>query len=210
MAGIILTSPPTPPNADETLILYSENPISPVVPSALGVNSIALGYAATTNAPFSLAIGEQSLTRIQGSLMQASGRFSNTGDAQVGRYLLRTVTTTAIPVEMFVDGGAGTVRLILPDDSTWSFRVMVTAHRTDADDGHAGYELKGVIYRKSGAATTSIQGSIIKSVIAESNPPWDINITADTTYGALKLVATGQSGKTIRWVALVETVEITN
>lgn len=210
MAGIILTSPPTLPNADETLILYSENPVSPVLPSALGINSVALGSAATANAPYSLAIGDQSLTRIQGSVVFASGRFSNTGDAQVGYYLLRATTTTAIPVEMFVDGGAGTVRLILPDDSTWTFRATVTAHRTDADDGHAGYELRGVIYRKSGASTTSLQGGVIKTVIAESNPSWDINISADTVHGALKLTATGQMGKIIRWVAFVETVEVTN
>lgn len=194
------------------LKLYSENPSSPAPPSALGINSIALGSGAQTDvsAPNSLAIGEQSLARIRGGVVQANGRFGSSGDAQVGRYILRTHTINSTPTEAFIDGTNGSVRLVLPDNSTWTFKATITGHRTDINNGHAGYTINGVIYRNSGANTTAIQGSIIKNVIAESNPAWDINITADSTNGSLKITVIGETAKTIRWVAYVETVEITN
>jgi hypothetical protein len=190
--------------------LYAEKATGYITPVANGVNSIALGDGAQTAATDSLAIGSQSLSRVEGSVMQANGRFASTGDAQAGRYLLRTHTINAIPTEFFINGTAGGTRLVLPDDSTWTFKVTITAHRTDLPNGHAGYTSVGVIFRSSGANTTSIQGSIQKTVLAESNPSWDINISADSVNGALKITATGEAGKTIRWVALVETVEVTN
>lgn len=196
----------------QKLNLYNENSSGFVTPVAAGSNSIALGSGAQTasSAPESLAIGLQSLARNQGGVVQASGRFASSGDAQAGRYMLRTNTISATPAELFIDGTGGSVRLNLPDDSTWTFRVTVTGHRTDLSNGHAGYTLLGVIYRAAGAATTALQGSINKTVIAESNPAWDINITADTTNGSLRILATGEAGKIIRWVAIVETVEVTN
>jgi hypothetical protein len=123
---------------------------------------------------------------------------------------MRTGTINATPAEMFIDGTAGSVRLVLPDDATWTFKITITGHRTDVGNGHAGYTAAGVIYRGAGAATTAIQGSVNKVVLAESNPAWDINISADNINGSLKVTVTGEASKIIRWVALIETVEITN
>jgi hypothetical protein len=196
----------------QKLNLYSENSTSFTAPVAQGNNSVALGEGAETSlaASDSLAIGMQSLARTPGGVVQANGRFASNGDAQAGRYLLRTTTIDATQTEMFINGTGGGIRLTLPDDSTWTFKVTITAHRTDLNNGRAGYTAAGVIYRNSGAATTNIQGSVQKTVLAESNPSWDINITADSTNGSLKVNVIGEAGKTIRWVALVETVEITN
>jgi hypothetical protein len=196
----------------QKLSLYDENASGFTTPVAAGTNSVAIGSGAETSSAAlnSLAVGQQSLARIRGGVVQASGRFASNGDAQAGRYMVRTVTTNATPTEMFIDGPGGSARVVLPDDSTWSFSAQVTGHRTDVGDGHAGYVLRGVIYRGTGAATTAIQGSVNKTVLAESNSAWDINITADTTNGSLRMSATGQAGKTIRWVAMIETVEITN
>jgi hypothetical protein len=192
------------------LLLYKENPVAPSAPSATGNNAVALLQASQAQANDSLAIGNQSVARVPYGVVQAGGRFASSGDAQVGRYTLRNTTINALPVQLFVDGVGGSTPLILPDDSTWTIRVMITGHRTDASDGHAGYELKGVVYRGTGAATTTIQGKISKTVIAESNPSWDANITADVVNGGITISVQGQVSKTIRWLALVETVEITN
>jgi len=196
----------------QKLNLYNEKSSVFTAPVAQGNNSIALGEGAETSvaATDSLAIGMQSLGRIPGGVVQASGRFATNGDAQAGRYLLRTTTIDGTATEMFINGTNGGQRLMLPDDSTWTFKITVTAHRTDLNNGHAGYTAAGVIYRSAGVATTNIQGSVQKTVLAESNPAWDINITADATNGSLKIRVTGEAGKQIRWVALVETVEITN
>lgn len=192
--------------------LYSEKVNGYVAPVAAALDSVALGSGAETQAGAnnSLAIGLQSLARTPGGVVQASGRFASNGDAQAGRYLLRGTTISVVPQELLIDGTGGSQRLVLPDDSTWTFKITVTGHRTDLGDGHAGYTAAGVIYRRAGAANTFIQGSVQKSVLAESNPVWDINISADTVNGSLRVTVTGENGKTIRWVALVETVEITN
>jgi Head domain of trimeric autotransporter adhesin len=192
--------------------LYVENSLAPTPPSALGINSLALGSGAQTSAtaPNSIAIGDQALTRHQGAEVFANGRFGSAGDVQVGKYLLRTVTVNNIPTEAFLDGTNGSLRLVLPDDSTWTFKATITGHRTDATDGHAGYTIQGVVYRKAGVASIAIQGAVIKNVLAESNIPWDANITVDIVTGSLVAKVTGQTGKIIRWAVLVETVEITN
>lgn len=200
----------------EALKLYAENvPSTYVAPLALGANSISLGEGAqtTSTASDSLAIGNQSLARIQGGVVQASGRFATTGDAQVGRYLLRGVTTSNFAAELFIDGNiapTSNTRLVLPDNSTWTYKVTVTAHRTDSTTGHGGYEAKGVIYRSSGAGSTAMQGGVNYTVISESNQAWSINIGADPINGSMKITVTGSAGNTIRWLALVETVEVTN
>jgi|SRR5271157_807785 len=198
-------------HSSSSLKLYTENPqVGYISPSALGNNAVGIGYAANAGADKSLAIGEQSQSRIVGGVVQASGRFASTGDAQTGRYMVRTVTLNNSPTEAFVDGVAGSIRLVLDDNSTWTFRIMMTAQRTDASDGRAGYELKGVIYRITGAASVAIQGTVSSEQIGASNQPWKVTATADTVNGSLKIQVTGQNGKQIRWVALVETVEVTD
>lgn len=195
-----------------SLQLYDENPVAPGAPTAAGDNSVAIGSGAQTDvaAPDSIALGNQALARHRGAQVYANGRFASSGDCQAGKYMLRNVSTSAVPVDLFLDGVGGSERLVLADDSTWTFKATITGHRTDVTDGHAGYEIIGVVYRQAGAATVSFQGVPVKTVIAESNAPWNINITANTTFGCLNISVTGQAGKTIRWAALVETVEVTN
>lgn len=159
---------------------------------------------------YELAQGDQSVIRIPGTVAIAHGRFGNPGDAQEGKYILRTHTVNNSFTELFLDGTAGTQRLQLPDDCTWSFQIQITAHRTDILDGHAGFTAKGVIYRQNGAITTAIQGGITTDIVSRSNAQWNINILADNINGSLKITVRGENGKTIRWVAAVTTVEVTN
>jgi hypothetical protein len=193
------------------LNLYNENwTVGFIPPSASGTNSVAIGEGAQTSVKDSLALGLQSLTRIQGGVVQASGRFASTGDAQTGRYLVRNITTSSVPTTLFVDGVGGSVRLVLADMSTWTFKITVTGHRTDANDGHAGFEFSGVIYRQTGASTTTILNRVSENLLARSNNLWTVSVAADNINGALQIQVIGEIGKVIRWLAFVETVEITN
>jgi hypothetical protein len=198
--------------SSSNLILYAENPVGPIVPTALGVNSVAIGSGANTSisGTNSIAIGEQSVARLPNSMMLAGGRFASSGDAQVGKYLLRSHTTNSVETELFIDGTNGTESLILPDDSTWTFKGMVTGHRTDNTDGHAGFVFSGVIYRVAGAASVSFQGRPSIEVIARNNFLWGVKLHANPINGSLQITCIGQTGKTIRWVATVDTVEVTN
>lgn len=209
-AGVGHTMWETP--AAATFQLVSEFATSPTPSSPMGDDSVTIGPGASTavSGINSVAIGNQSLSRIPGGVVQANGRFASTGDAQVGRYILRGHTASSLETEIFIDGTSGSVRLQIPDDSTWTFKVTFTGHRTDASDGHAGFTVEGVVYRVAGAATVTMLGKVIKTVISKSNRQWDVNVHADNVNGALTLTCVGQTGKIIRWVALVETVEVTN
>jgi len=205
------------------LNLYKENFTTGGVANATGANSVAIGDGATASgtdslslgarssaqAPNSTAIGEYSIARQQGAVMMAAGRFVVSGDAQIGNYLLKGATTSNIPRQLYLDGPSGTTPLIIPDNSTWTYKITITAHRSDVSDGHAGYFIKGVIYRQSGAGTTTMQGSAQIEIISRSNPSWSINTSADNVNGCLAITVTGETGKTIRWLAHVETVELT-
>lgn len=120
-------------------------------------------------------------------------------------------TTNATPTTLTTDNSLpNTVnQLILENDSTYTFTILVTARRLDADDESAGYKFEGVIDRNATPASVAFVGVPIKTVLAEDSTAWDCNIIADTTNGALSIVATGESSKTIKWAAVCETAEIT-
>jgi hypothetical protein len=208
--GIILSNT-SGPITISTYQLFAENPQPAVaVPTATGLNAVAIGQQAIAEADNSLAIGAQSYTRIPGSVVQANGRFATSGDAQAGRYILRANTVSNFPSEGFMDGQGGNIRLVLPDNATWTFRVLVTAQRTDQNDGRAGFEFKGIIYRTAGVDSVNIQGQVMSEQIASSNQSWGVIVDADQSNGSLRVQFVGENGKIIRWVALVETVEVTD
>ena len=193
-----------------TVNFYSENFAGGGPAVATGNDSVALGSLSDAQAVRSLAIGEHSVARVPGGINMAAGRIQTSGDAQTGTYIMKAVTTNALSKELFIDGPSGTQRAVLQDDSTWMFTIHLTAHRTDATGGHAGWFIKGVVYRGAGAATTAMQGVAHKEIIARSNAAWDVNIGVNTVDGGLQVLVTGEAGKTIRWLARVETAELTN
>jgi hypothetical protein len=182
------------------LKLYAENPLTPVQPVATGVNSIALGSGSSST--------------LYGSVTFSNGNITALGDSQRVTANLRNVTTNATPVELFLDGSAGLQRLVLPNNSAWTFEVKIIARRTDLTGSIGSWIFQGLIYRDSTAATTvSPGGSISKTstarvgLITSTNDPV---LSADTTNGSLKILVTGNAGQTIRWVASVDLVQVTN
>ena len=180
--------------ADLPLQLYLENPSSPSASSATGTNAIAFGDGA--NSP------------LYGQKSYANGKFTNTGDAQHGVYVLRNITTDATSTELFLDGVS--LPLVLPLNSVVSFSIIVAAKRTDSSGGGAGYQFDGVAIKGSTNGSVMIIGTPSKTILGETNTPWDITLTANPSNGSLKILATGETSKTIRWVATVLTTEVTN
>ena len=188
---------------------------------ASGSNSMALGEGATSTATDSYSFGRDVLasaigsmalledadSRLEGGIAQAAGQFSSRGDAQSTVLVSRNSTTDATVTELFQDGSSA--RLVLSNDTSWAFKILVVARRTDANDESAMYQFLGGIDRNATAATTAIVGNVNKTVIAEDTAQWDCDVDADTTNGSLRIQVTGQAAKTIRWVARVELVEVT-
>lgn len=193
-----------------TLDLYRENPSTPTTPVVTGTNAVAIGNNSRASAVNSFGVGDGSNARTFGMFAYANGQFTGAGDAQSGLYVLRIETTNNTTTEMFLDGSAGTQRILLPNNSLFTFDILVAARRTDAVGGGAGYRFVGVIKKDTTNASTTFVGTPSKTVIGETDAPWDANVVADTTNGALRVNVVGQNGKTIRWVATVQTSEVTN
>lgn len=195
---------------DLPILLYKENPSSPTTPVTSGTNAIAIGSGSSASATEGVAIGSGSSAYLVGAKTFANGRFTTNGDAQCGMYVLRNITSNATPLELYLDGVSATQRLVLPNNSLWTFDIMIAARRTDATGGGSGYRITGVIRRDASAASTTFTGTPSKQILGETNSNWDVAVTANTTNGALQIAVTGEAAKTIRWVATVMTIEVTN
>lgn len=206
------------------LSLYRENPSSPTAPTVAGTNAVAIGNGSsasgtesivlgglnnTASAQWSVAMGSEADSTFYGGVAQASGSFAAAGDAQTRVLTLRTVTTNNTITEMFLDGTGGSQRLVLPSDSTWTFRILIAARRTDANNESGAYQVLGAIDRNTTAGSTALVAAVSTTTIAENNAAWGPTVDADTTNGSLRLRVTGETGKNIRWVARVELVEVT-
>jgi len=120
-------------------------------------------------------------------------------------YLLYNTTTDNTQTELFIDGVSSSI--IMPDDTTWAFHVIITARRTDVNGESAAYEMKGVIDRNSG--TINVVGDLIKDVIYEDTDAWDVSIEVSTDDNSLVILVTGENSKTISWTANIEIVDVT-
>jgi len=138
----------------------------------------------------------------------ANGIFSTFGDCQYERYVQRRSTTNATQTELSNDGAApgATTRIQIVSDTTYTFRILVTARRTDADNESAGYKIEGVIDNNAG--TTAFVGTPTVTAIAEDTAAWDVVVEADNTNDALVIKVTGEASKTIRWGAVVELMKV--
>jgi hypothetical protein len=201
---------PTWNSASTILQLYRENPSSPTTPLVAGTNAVAIGSGSSASGTSTFAVGDGTNASIFGSKSFANGSFATAGDAQAGLYVLRRITTTAAATVAFLDGETATQRLVVPNNSVWTFDMLITARRTDATGGGAGYRFVGVIRKDGTAGSTTFVGTPSKTVIGETNGAWDAAVTANTTDGDLRLTVTGEAAKTIRWVAVVRTTEVTN
>lgn len=134
------------------------------------------------------------------------------GFTQSALLLLGRQTTDATSTVLASNASAAstTNQVILPNNSAYHFKGSVIATVTGGGDT-AAWEFKGAIKRGANAASTAIVGTVIKDVVAydAGASAWDVTFTADTTNGGLKVEVTGAAATTIRWVAKLETTEVT-
>lgn len=123
-----------------------------------------------------------------------------TGTPAVYDYRLYNTTTNGTQTELFTDGASA--RLSMGNSRDWTFTCTVAARRTDSTGGNASYKLDGGVYKDTTAGSTTINASVVKTVLAESNAAWDVVALADTTNGTLVLKVTGEAAKTISWNAV--------
>ena len=171
------------------------------------------GYTNTASGLYSRSGGREAKSDKYGKDAWASGQFSAQGDAQAGTFVLRSDTTDATPEALTSSNSAAstTNQIILPNNSAYSFSgTIIARQQASAGSDYASWEIKGALLR-DGTATSTVLGNGIKNKLFASAgaSAWDIALTADTTNGGLKIEVTGTAATNIRWVATVNTSEVT-
>lgn len=181
--------------------------------TASGTDSIAIGgnyagYIASATEQGAVAIGIQSHASRAGQFAYSTSRFAAYEDCQIWDMILGVQTTTAATTEMLA-GNISSKYITLANDHGYAFDVNIVARRTDVD-GEAGFwNLKFLVTRDTNAASTTIVGSVSKTVVAfAGGTGWDVNAVADTTNGRIAIQVTGEAAKTIRWVANCRVSEV--
>jgi hypothetical protein len=184
---------------------------------SLGSNTIAsstwsfvMGANSEVTRAGSVALGVYALSNIAGKHVYSGGRFANTGDAQSGTFAFRQETTDATATVLTTNNSAAstTNQVILPNNSAYAFTGTVVARQKAANGtASAAWKVEGLIRREANAASTTLVASTVTAI--DNTPGWTLALSADTTNGGLKVEATGAAATNIRWVATLQTSEVT-
>ena len=140
-----------------------------------------------------------------GQLAHASGKFATAGDAQVSEFLVRNNTTDATPTELKLDGATAGSRMVIPNNTSWMFQIMLVARRSTGTTSI--YKSEGQIENTGGAVTASaVTTTEINDGIGLPATP--VTVAADDPNNSLIITCTGVAGNNIRWVAHVRVVEV--
>jgi len=181
--------------------------------------SASIGGRNTADGKYGFACGYTATARgLAGCFAFASGNYdadsSARGRPQVCTYILYRKTTDGTANQSLIGNfcatsTAGTTnQVVLPNNSTYTFRAEVVAHRTDVLSGltnRSSWVVQGVAYRDGSAATTGVSSTV---TVISNTPGYTLTVDADTTNGALRFKVTGTAGHTVLWLARVNTSEV--
>jgi hypothetical protein len=175
-------------------------------------SSVLGGDESLADGSYSMASGQYATTRgIYGASARAAWTFAAVrGDCQGVKYQLARATTNATITELTANGGSGssTNRIVLPNNSVYSFTGRAVARSSGGDV--KTWRFGGTAKRNASAGTTAIVGTVVTTSDEDSGAStWVLTIDADTTNGSLRFQGTGAAATNIRWTAIVDTTEIT-
>lgn len=204
---------------------------------ATGANSVALGYRAKASSSGSVALGYNSASTGSnstaiGSDSTASGGYGTTingiaatdggiwsklaigsgfsSAGQTGILQLRELTADATATVLKSNGAAAGAanQCILPNNSAHAFTGTIVARQQAAGGTQsAAWTVSGLIRREANAASTTLVASTV--TVISNVPGWTLALSADTTNGGLAVTATGAAATNIKWLANIQTTEVT-
>jgi hypothetical protein len=122
----------------------------------------------------------------------------------------QTTDATATVLTSNTSAAATTNQVTLPNNAAYSFSGEVIAGVTGGGDT-ARWTINGAIKRGANAASTAMVGT--PTVTMTHNDAgaaaWTVAVTANTTNGGIAVTVTGAASTTIRWVAKINTTEMT-
>lgn len=170
---------------------------------------ISGGYGNLASGAYSsISGGRQALAIMYGQNAYSSGSFGTGTLSQYSTLISRAITTNATPTELRLDGA--NANLFMPGDRFWRFQIDILAKDINNNDLYSVTKVGAC--KNPMAENMSIVGEVvtqneIKDVGANT---WSVDISVDTAHYIMLLIkATGEVGKTIRWVAKINLVECT-
>lgn len=135
----------------------------------------------------------------------AGGAAINTSGTQSGTHTL--IPTTALTLNGAI-GLTTPSRLVIPERSTWSFTLKLSAYSSQNNQGGAWW-LNGGLRRN---LTTTVELENVQGYqYAEASfgaPGALIDISADTVNNALDIRVTGIINQSVRWAAVVDIIQV--
>ena len=152
------------------------------------------------------AFGRGAKAAIQGKFAFANDRFSLSGDAQGGMYILRADTTDATATVLTTNNGTAisTNQIVAANDTCITFDGTITAMQNGAQ-AYASWKIEGLLVNDGG--TTTLANSA--TTVISNEDSWGMALSADNTNNALAITCTGEASHNIRWVANIRTTEVT-
>ena len=171
---------------------------------ATAINGGNVGNEATQSGAF--AFGRGAKAAIQGKFAFANDRFSLSGDAQGGMYILRADTTDATATVLTTNNNTAgsTNQIVAASDTCITFDGTITAMQNGAQ-AYASWRIEGLLVNDGG--TTTLANSA--TTIIDNQSSWGMALSADNTNNALAITVTGEASHNIRWVANIRTTEVT-
>jgi len=166
------------------------------------------GFDTQATGKYSFASGGEAVSAEIGKVARASGKFAARGDAQGGQFVLRSDTTDATAEALTTNNSTAnaTNQIVAASDTCITFHGTVTAMQNGAQ-AYGGWEIKGMLVNDGG--TTSLALGNVSDMAANNASSWAVALSADDTNNALKIQVTGEAAHNIRWVANVQTAEVT-
>lgn len=119
------------------------------------------------------------------------------------QYVLYGTTTSNTEAEVLATGSS---RIPVATDTTCFYEVSVVARRTDAVGESGAWHLKGCADNFSD--TVSDVGDMYEIAVAQDNLNWQVDVRADNANNSIGVYVTGDSSQTVRWTAIVKTIEV--
>ena len=179
---------------------------------ASAANAVAIGSGSSGVGPNAGAAGAVALQHGQ-SLIIGKYAYTYSVTSYLGQYgllVLRGASTSATPVVLTSDNSsAGPAnQVILPQRSAFSFSGTIVARQSSSTGtAAAAWKIEGLIQREAATTTTVLVNSTVTAI--SNVPGWVLAVSADTFYGGLAITATGTAATNVRWVATIQTSELT-
>ena len=181
--------------------------------STAGDNSVCVGtWQSNISNAYSAAVGggKASDRGVQNRWAYGLVSAPAVGAAQGGLHVEYAQTTDATPTVLKTNSSPVNTQnqVILPNNSAYAFHgTIVARQQASAGTACAAWKIEGLIRREANAASTVLVNSAL--TVLDNTPAWGMAFSADTTNGGLKIEVTGAASTNIRWVATINTSEVT-